>query len=80
MGDVPLAQADLSLSGQIEPGDHPEQRRLAATGRTQKADHIAAVQVQVHIGDGGHMAELFGDVDQRKIKHGAALPPVATVR
>jgi len=43
--------------GEIEAGDHPQQRRLAAARRTEKGEELAGLDGEAHVVDGGEIAE-----------------------
>src|SRR5206468_1276555 len=38
-------------------GDHPEQRRLAAAGRTEEGEELAAADLERHVAHRRHVAE-----------------------
>ena len=40
----------------LEPGDHAQQRRLAAAGRADEDDELAVADPQAHVVDGGDAA------------------------
>jgi hypothetical protein len=46
-GDVDAVDQDAPARGRVEPGDQPEQRRLAAAGRADDRDHPALGDRQV---------------------------------
>ena len=48
MGNVGTTDADAAFVGRNEPGNRAEQRRLAATGASQKRDHLAARDLEAH--------------------------------
>ena len=47
LGDVVAADRDVAVGDVLEPGDHPQQRRLAAAGRADEHDELALVDLQV---------------------------------
>ena len=71
---VDHAVADLQGPGRdlLEPGDHAQAGRLAAAGGAHQDHELAVVDRQVHVVDGGHVAELLGDVIEGHGRHGAA--------
>ena len=66
---------DAAGAGCAEPGDHAQQRRLAAARRAQQADELALREVEIDIPDRERaVAELLGDpgdADQRPRHRGA---------
>jgi hypothetical protein len=71
----PIAYQDGAGVGPLEPGDEVEERGLAAAGRADQADQLAARHVQAHVLDGrggatGRGAEALGDMAY--VDHGRA--------
>ncbi len=67
-GDRPAGQDDLTGGRLLEARDHPERRRLAATGRAKEAVERAAGDAQVHPVDCRHVAELLRDTDDLDVR------------
>src|SRR5205823_4931904 len=65
----------------LEPGDHPQGRGLAASGRAEQGEERALRDRQGEVVDGGEGAERLGDPGQAKIL-GAGSPrgPGAALR
>jgi hypothetical protein len=51
VGDVLVVEVHPALGGPLEPGDHAQHRRLAATGRPEERDQLAGGELEVHPGD-----------------------------
>ena len=56
-GDVLAVQQDAARGGQLEPGDHPERRRLAAARGAEQAEELAIADGEARILDGDEIAE-----------------------
>jgi hypothetical protein len=63
-GHVVAVEQDAPLGRLLESGDHPQRRRLAAAGRSQHREELAARHLQVDAGNGGHVAEALDQIDQ----------------
>src|SRR4029077_19006136 len=50
--DEPVSNADLALADLLEPGEHPQRRRLAATGWSDDHHQFAGVDPEVEVGYG----------------------------
>src|SRR5207248_11140166 len=89
--------ADVAAGDKDPPGvrlqeaaDHPERRRLAATGGAEQAGQLAGVHLELHVGDDRAAAEVLRDaVDQeagrtcfghRIWNPSASLPPITCLR
>src|SRR5262245_10305397 len=48
--------------GRLQPGDDPQQGRLAGARRSQKRDERAAVDLEIDVVYGFELAECLGDV------------------
>ena len=48
-------------SGDFEPGDDPQQRRLAGPRRPEQREQFAGLDVEVDVVDGDEAAEALGD-------------------
>ena len=55
-------EADLAAIRELEPGDDPEQRRLARAGRAQKRAELAFADVQAHLVERRVSVEGLGQV------------------
>src|SRR5207253_3070266 len=81
--DVMSVERDVSGVGVVEPGDHVEERGLPRSVRTDDADDLALLDVQVQLGQGGQAAEALGqagDLEQlaHSIRSGVAAPAPPT--
>ena len=56
VGHVGAADRDLPRGHLLEAGDHPQQRRLAATGRADEHHELAVADLQADVVDGGDVA------------------------
>ncbi len=65
------ARADRDLAGRdrLEPGNHPQERRLAATRRTDDHDELAVGDVGRDAVDHLELAVLLADVAERYAGH-----------
>src|SRR5690606_35286189 len=64
-GDVVVVQPDLALGGTLQPGDHPQDRRLAAARRAQQREQFSLRHVEVDMVDGQDVAsETFDEALQ----------------
>ena len=84
--DHPLADADLARGDVLEPGDHAQQRRLAAAGRADEDDELAVLDVDRDAVQDRRRAEGLAhvaDLDARHVASGLArialhaFPPAA---
>jgi hypothetical protein len=64
VGDVGAADQGLAAGHFLEPGDHPQQRGLAAARRPQKGGEGAVVDGQIEALDHLERAVPLGDVLQ----------------
>ena len=67
--------ADLDIAGVrvVEPGDHPQRRRLPATGRAEERRERAPRNVERDVVHGEHTPEPLGDVGDAEVdrlRHG----------
>ena len=65
-GNIASAEQDIAFGRMLEAGDHPEQGRLAATGRTEQRQKLVLLDGQGDIVDGPNLfgagPENLGDV------------------
>ena len=54
----------LPVGDRLEPGDHAQQRRLAAPRRADEHEELAVVQIEAHVLDGGVAGERLVDATQ----------------
>ena len=59
VGHVAPGQDDLALVLPVEPGDGAQERGLAAAGRTEKADELAAPDLEIDVLQGSEGAEAL---------------------
>ena len=70
---LPVEQ-DATTIGQIEPGNHSQQRRLAAAGRPEQREELARLDGERHVVDGGEIAEAPCHVFDFEQRHASAGP------
>ena len=56
--DEPVADLDFARGDVFQAGDHPQQGRLAAAGRTDKHDELAVGDIDGDAFDGLHIARI----------------------
>ena len=61
---VGAVEQDLAAVRPLEAGDQPQRRRLAATGRSEQREELAAVDVQVDAVDRDDVGELLAQRDE----------------
>src|ERR1700722_1255583 len=49
IGHVARSNSDLAVADFLQPGDHPEQRGLSASRRTDKDDELAVVDAEIDV-------------------------------
>ena len=70
VGDVAAADRDRARRRLLEPGDQPQQRRLAAAGRADEDHELAVLDVQADVVDRAHAAaELLRDAVDDDLGH-----------
>src|SRR5206468_8148586 len=69
-----VAEEDVTLGRLLEPADHPERRRLPATGRAEQREEAAALDTEAEIVDRDDVVEPLGDVDQPDVGDRRHLP------
>ena len=67
--DVLAVDLDAARVGVLEAGDHAQRRRLAAAGRPEEGDELAALGGEDEVLDRGEGAELLLDVGQLQEAH-----------
>ncbi len=70
---------DLAVAHLLEPGDHPQQGRLAAAGRADEDHELAVLDLEVDAVDHLGVAEALDDPMQPQLSH-HALPTLAANR
>ena len=55
---------NVALAWLLEPGDHPQRRRLAAARRAEQREELAAADLEVEVVDGHEVAEALRDARQ----------------
>src|SRR5262249_30508564 len=73
--DHALADADFARRDVLEPGDHAQQGRLAASRRSHQHDEFAVVDEDLDAVDDLYRSKGLSDVADRDRSHGT--PPVA---
>ena len=61
LGDVRVADDDAPRVGALEAGDHAQRRRLAAAGRAEQREELAAADLERDVVDGGHVVERLAE-------------------
>ncbi len=64
-GGVVARDLDDARVGGLEPGDHPQQRRLAATARSEERGERSGRDVDRHVVECDEVAEALPDVPHR---------------
>ena len=70
VGDVPVADRDRAAGHVLEPGEQPEQRRLAAARRADEHQELAVADLQGDVVDGLDRAERLRHPVERDRRHG----------
>src|SRR5262249_35091200 len=65
----PVADQDAAVGEVVEPGEHPERRRLPAARGTDEHEELAVGDVDGELVDGGRVSEALGDVVERDRGH-----------
>jgi hypothetical protein len=58
-GDVVAVEVDAALARVLEAGDHAQRGRLAAAGRAEHGEELAAPDVHHHVVHGHQLAEAL---------------------
>ena len=66
---VLVAQQNASRRGQLEAGDHPQCRRLAAARRAQQTEEVAVAHGKRRVAHGGEIAERFVQMLDANLGH-----------
>jgi hypothetical protein len=61
--DVHAVEQDLAGGRLLEPGDHPQRRRLSAARGPEQREELSRRYVQVERVDGDHVVESFRQPD-----------------
>jgi hypothetical protein len=72
--DNALADPQRPAGDLLEPRDHPEGGRLAASGRPDQDHELAIADLDVHVLDGVEIAVELVDVLERHVRHGRSPP------
>ena len=67
--DAAAIDSQLTFGHGLEPRDHPQQRRLAATGRTDEDDEFSVFDAEVDALYHRGRAETLDDVDEFETGH-----------
>ena len=73
VGDVALADEDLAVGDVLEPGDHPQQRRLAAARRADEDEELAVGDLERDVVDRGDAAEVLLTLFEPDLRHRSAM-------
>jgi hypothetical protein len=65
--DHAVADGDLAAGDLLEPGDHAQQRGLAAARRADQHDELAVLDVEADVFHGGDILALVAFVDLENI-------------
>ena len=71
VGEIDPVEEDLARVGQVEAGDHPQQRGLAAAGWAQQGEELARLDGEVDTVDGGEITEPARHVAEFEQRHRA---------
>jgi hypothetical protein len=77
--DDAVADADLAAGNLLEPGDHPQQRRLAAARRTDQHAELAVGDRDVDAADHVRRSEVFLYAGDGHLRHCASTPGIVVV-
>ena len=72
IGEVLAREKNPSAVGQIEAGDHAQERRLAAARWPQQGEEFACLDGDADLIDRGKVAETAGDILDLEQRHGGA--------
>ena len=72
--EVDAVEDDAAGVRQVEPGDHPQQRGLAAAGRPQQGEEFAGLDLEADVVDGEEVAEAAGNVLDLEERHAVRRP------
>ena len=67
VGDVLALERDAPAVGPVEAADHVEQRRLAGAVGPDDREDLAPADLEAHVIDGHHPAEMLGDALDPKL-------------
>jgi hypothetical protein len=67
--DAPLADVEFAAGDALEPADHSQERRLAATGGPDEHDELAVADIEIGAVNDGRIAEALDDVVQSQRCH-----------
>src|SRR5688572_26023432 len=68
-GDVAIVEEHAAGARLLQPGDHPQKRRLPAAGRPKEADEGAVRDAEAHVVDGAHRAEALCETVEDEAGH-----------
>ncbi len=77
-GEVLAVEQDAARVGKVEARDHPQQRRLAAAGRTEQREEFAGLDREADVVDGREVAETPRDTLYVEQRHRRVTPSVET--
>jgi hypothetical protein len=69
IGHVASADPDATARRLLEPGDHAQERRLAAARRPDEDEELAVGDLERDVFDRDHITELLGDVFEDDLTH-----------
>ena len=70
VGDVAVADQDLAAGHVLEPGDHPQERRLAAPRRADEHEKLAVGDEEVEVVDGDRpVVEGLAQIAELELGH-----------
>ncbi len=75
LGDVAAADSDPAGGDGLEPGDHPQQRRLAAAGGAEQGAELARLDGEAEVGDHLDGAEALVQAVELDVRHRRLLSP-----
>jgi hypothetical protein len=70
-GEVGAVEDDAAAVGQVETGDHAQQGRLAAAGRTEQGEELPRLDCEGNAVDGHEVAESARNVIYFQQRHAA---------
>jgi hypothetical protein len=78
-GHVDPVEQDAAGGRLLEPGDQPQRGRLAAAGRPQQREQLAAAHLQVDPVHRGDVLEALDQPDEPDLASGLAAAPLSDV-
>ena len=75
VGDVLVIEANPPAVGKLEPGDDPEQGRLARSRGAEQGKELAVARIEADVVKRGVIAERLADIAERNAQCAAPAGP-----